>query len=29
MRLIEALAESIEARTKVLYGIRTPEDATP
>jgi len=29
LRLIEALAASIEARTKVLYGIRTPEDATP
>jgi len=26
LHLIEALAESIEARTKVLYGIRTPED---
>lgn len=29
LRLIEALADSIEARTKVLYGIRTPEDAKP
>ena len=29
LRLIEALAESIEARTKVLYGIRTPDDAKP
>jgi dipeptidase len=29
LHLIEALTESIEARTKVLYGIRTPEDATP
>jgi dipeptidase len=29
LRLIEALADSIEARTKVLYGIRTPEDTTP
>ncbi len=26
-QLIEALADSIEARTKVLYGIRTPEGA--
>jgi dipeptidase len=29
LHLIESLADSIEARTKVLYGIRTPEDATP
>ena len=29
LHLIEALAESIEARTKVLYGIRTPDDAKP
>jgi hypothetical protein len=28
LRLIEALAESIEARTKVLYGIRTPEETS-
>jgi hypothetical protein len=27
LHLIEALADSIEARTKVLYGIRTPEDS--
>jgi dipeptidase len=27
LHLIEALSESIEARTKVLYGIRTPEDS--
>jgi secernin len=29
LHLIEALAESIEARTKVLYGIRTPDDTKP
>jgi hypothetical protein len=29
MRLIEALADSIEARTKLLFGIRTPDKATP
>ena len=29
LHLIEALADSIEARTKVLYGIRSAEDATP
>jgi secernin len=29
LHLIEALAEGIEARTKVLFGIRTPEDARP
>jgi hypothetical protein len=29
LHLIETLADSIEARTKVLYGIRRPEDATP
>jgi len=28
LHLIEALADSIEVRTKVLYGIRPPEDAT-
>jgi hypothetical protein len=28
LRLIEALADSIEARTKVLYGIRTPPEPT-
>ena len=27
LQLIEALADSIEARTKVLFGIRTPEDS--
>jgi dipeptidase len=27
LHLIEALADSIEARTKVLYGIRAPEDS--
>lgn len=26
LQLIDALADSIEARTKVLYGIRTPEE---
>jgi dipeptidase len=29
LHLIEALAESIEARTKVLFGIRGPEDVRP
>lgn len=29
LRLIEALADSIEARTKVLYGIRMPGDPAP
>jgi len=29
LRLIEALAESIEARTKVIFGIRAPEEARP
>jgi dipeptidase len=29
LRLIEALANGIEARTRVLYGIRTPESANP
>lgn len=29
LQLIEALADGIEARTKVLYGIRTPEDTAP
>jgi hypothetical protein len=29
LRLIEALAESIEARTKVLHGIRSAESDTP
>ena len=29
LRLIEALANSIEARTRVLYGIRTPESTNP
>jgi dipeptidase len=29
LRLIEALANGIEARTQVLYGIRTPESVNP
>ena len=29
LHLIEALAESVEVRTRFLYGIRMPEDAVP
>ena len=29
LQLMEALADGIEARTKVLYGIRMPEDIVP